>query len=132
MSCYYMVIMAQFNEGDPVLTRLHPSRHIQINYILHQQTLEQVQSAKYPGLTITDDLDWGQHISEITHARQLRLGFLRRNWRILRKLHTKHWFGLNLSMQNLFGIPIMKLRLLRWRRCRGLLPGGPARDEEHQ
>ena len=67
MSCYYMVIMAQFNEVDPGLTRLHPSRHIQINYILHQQTLEQVQSAKYPGLTITDDLDWGQHISEITH-----------------------------------------------------------------
>ena len=32
------------------------------------------------------------------------------------------------SMQLLFGIPIMKLRLLRWRRCRGLLPGGPAGD----
>ena len=47
---------------------------------------------------------------------------------ILRKLHTKHWFGLNLSMQLLFGIPIMKLRLRWWRRCRGLLPGGPAGD----
>ena len=40
-----------------------------------------------------------------------------------KKLHTKHWFVLNLSMQLLFGIPIMKLRLLRWRR---LQPGGPA------
>ena len=48
------------------VTRLHPSRHIEFNYTLHQQTLEQVQSAKYPGLTITDDFDWGQHISEIT------------------------------------------------------------------
>ena len=48
------------------VTRLHPSRHIEFNYTLHQQTLEQVQSAKYLGLTITDDLDWRQHISEIT------------------------------------------------------------------
>ena len=116
------------------VTRLHPSRHIDFNYTLHQQTLEQVQSAKYLGLTITDDLDWGQHISEITCKATKTLGFLRRNlvwhWHlgILRKLHTKHWFGLNLSMQLLFGIPIMKLRLRRWRRCRGLLPGGPAGD----
>ena len=115
------------------VTRLHPSRHRDFNYTLHQQTLEQVQSAKYLGLTITDDLDWGQHISEITCARQLRLWvFFGAIWHwhlgILRKLHTKHWFGLNLSMQLLFGIPIMKLRLRRWRRCRGLLPGGPAGD----
>ena len=40
-----------------------------------------------------------------------------------RKLHTKHWFALNSSMQLLFGIPIRKLRLHRWRKCRGQLPG---------
>ena len=43
-----------------------PDMHIQFYYTLHQQILEQVQSAKYLGLTITDDLDWGQHISEIS------------------------------------------------------------------
>ena len=48
----------------------------------------------------------------------------------LRKLHTKHWFALSSSMQHLFGIPIMKLRLDRWRWCRGQLPGGPAGDGE--
>ena len=53
------------------------------------------------------------------HARQLRLWvFFGAIWHwhlgILRKLHTKHWFGLNLSMELLFGIPIMKLRLRRW------------------
>ena len=32
------------------VTRLHPSRHIDFNYTLHQQTLEQVQFAKYLGL----------------------------------------------------------------------------------
>ena len=61
------------------LTRLHPSRHIQFNYALHQPTLDQVQSAKYPGLTITYDLDWGLHISEITCKATKTLGFLRRN-----------------------------------------------------
>ena len=61
------------------VTRLHPSRHIKFNYTLHQQKLEQVQSAKYLGLTITDDLDWGQHISEITCKATKTLGFLRRN-----------------------------------------------------
>ena len=47
------------------MTRHPPDKHIQFDYTLHQQKLEQVQSAKYLGLTITDDLDWGQHISEI-------------------------------------------------------------------
>ena len=56
------------------VTRLHPSKHIEFNYTLHQQTLEQVQSAKYLGLTITDDLDWGQHISEITCKATKTLG----------------------------------------------------------
>ena len=68
----------------------------------------------------------GVNIFPKLHIRQLRLWvFFGAIWHwhlgILRKLHTKHWFGLNLSMQFLFGIPIMKLRLLRWRRCRGLL-----------
>ena len=48
------------------VTRHPPDKHIQYDYTLHQQRLEQVQSAKYLGLTITDDLDWGQHISEIS------------------------------------------------------------------
>ena len=61
------------------VTRLHASRHIQFNYTLHQQTLEQVQSAKYVGLTITDDLDWGQHISEITCRATKTLSFLQRS-----------------------------------------------------
>ena len=122
----------------------------------------------------------GVNIFPKLHARQLRLWVFFGaicHWHlgILRKLHTKHWFGLNLSTifalsagfqlikinirntgnQNhpdlkvrgvngylyfyyrLFlswkpadnaKIPVMKLRLLRWRRCRGLLPGGPAGD----
>ena len=43
---------------------------------LHQQRLEQVQSAKYLGITIRDDLDWGQHISEISSKATKTMGFL--------------------------------------------------------
>lgn len=61
------------------VTRHHEHNQIKFDYSLHQQKLEQVQSAKYLGITITDDLDWGQHISEITANATRTLGFLRRN-----------------------------------------------------
>ena len=54
------------------VNRLPPSKHIQFNYTLHQQSLEQVQSAKYLGLTIAD-------ISEITCKATKTVGFLRLN-----------------------------------------------------
>ena len=63
------------NEGDPA----PPDKHIQFEYTLHQQRLEQVQSAKYLGITISDDLDWGQHIYEISSKATKTLGFFRRN-----------------------------------------------------
>ena len=39
------------------VTRHLPDKHILFDYTLHQQKLEQVQSAKYLGITITDNLD---------------------------------------------------------------------------
>ena len=45
-------------------TRNNSNKHILHDYTLHQQTLENVRSAKYLGITITDNMDWGQHISE--------------------------------------------------------------------
>ena len=50
--------------------------------------MEQVQSAKYLGITISDDLDWGQHISEISSKATKTLGFLRRNLAFAPR-HTK-------------------------------------------
>ena len=46
---------------------------------LHNQVLENVPSAKYLRITITYDLDWGQHINNVTSKATKRLGFLRRN-----------------------------------------------------
>ena len=61
------------------VTRHLPGKQIQFNYSLHQQILEEVQSAKYLGITMNGSLDWGQHISEITPKATRTLGFLRRN-----------------------------------------------------
>ena len=41
--------------------------------------MENVQSTKYLGITISDNMDWGQHISEISSKATKTLGFLRRN-----------------------------------------------------
>ena len=114
------------------VTRHPPDKHIQFDYTLHQQRLEQVQSAKYLGLTITDVLDWVNTFQKF-QLRQLRQWlFFSAIWPLhlgtLRKLHTKHWSALSSSMQHLFDILIMKIRLDRWRRSRGQLPGGPAGD----
>ena len=61
------------------VTKHLPHKQIVHGYLLHNQVLENVPSAKYLGVQITDDLDWGQHINEITSKATKTLGFLRRN-----------------------------------------------------
>ena len=117
------------------VTRHPPDKYIQFDYTLHQQRLEQVQAAPNT-LELLSLMTWiGVNTFQKFHLRQLRHWvFFGAIWPLhlgtLRKLHTKHWFILSSSMQYLFGIPIMKLRLDRWRRYIGQLPGGPAGDGE--
>ena len=73
-----------FNEGDRHLL----DKHILFDYTLHQQKLEQVQSAKYLGITITDNLELGQHVSEISCKATMTMGFRRRNLALAPR-HTK-------------------------------------------
>ena len=61
------------------VTRHQHHKQILFDYSLHNQTLENVQSAKYLGITITDNMDWGQHVSETSSKATKTLGFLRRN-----------------------------------------------------
>ena len=61
------------------VTRHQHHKQILFDYTLHNQTLENVQSAKYLGITITDTMDWGQHVSEISSKATKTLGFLRKN-----------------------------------------------------
>ena len=99
------------------VTRHLLDKHILFDYSLHQQKLEQVQSAKYIGITITDNLDWGQHISEISCKATEPMGFPRPNLalapRSTKEVAYKHWIAPSSSMQHLFGIPITKLRFKR-------------------
>ena len=48
------------------VTKHPPHKQIVHGYLLHNKVLENVSSAKYLGVQITDDLNWGQHINEIT------------------------------------------------------------------
>ena len=56
-----------------------PFKH---KYILKGHTLESVDTAKYLGVTISSNMSWNTHISNITSKAHKLLGFLRRNLQI--------------------------------------------------
>ena len=94
-----------------------PDKHILFDNTLHQQKLEQVQSAKYLGITITDNLNWGQHVSEISCKATKTMGFLGRNLALAPR-HTKEVAYKTLVLPQLeyatlFGIPITNFRFKR-------------------
>jgi hypothetical protein len=52
---------------------------LELNYKLHNHTLQPVGNSKYLGVTISNDLDWGPHINNITTKANKSLGVLCRN-----------------------------------------------------
>ena len=58
------------------LTRKHLNK-IQASYTLEGAVLENVDNIKYLGVTITNDLKWNTHISNICTKANRTLGFLR-------------------------------------------------------
>ena len=59
------------------LTRKHLNK-IQASYTLEGAVLENVDNIKYLGVTITNDLKWNTHISNICTKANRTLGLLRR------------------------------------------------------
>ena len=57
------------------LTRKHLNK-IQASYTLEGTVLENVDNIKYLGVTITNDLKWNTHISNICTKANITLGFL--------------------------------------------------------
>ena len=55
---------------------------IQTRYILHGTVLESVPSAKYLGVTISDNLSWTPHIDSVSKKANQTLGFLKRNIKV--------------------------------------------------
>ena len=47
------------------------------NYNLHGKTLDVVDSSKYLGVTVGEDLSWTKHVSEAASKANHSLGFLR-------------------------------------------------------
>ena len=62
------------------VTRLNTP--IPSNYSVHNTEQESVSAAKYLGVTISDDLNWGTHIDNITKKANQTLGFLKRNIKV--------------------------------------------------
>ena len=55
------------------------SSKIQANYTLEGTVLENVESIKCLGVTVTNDLKWNTHVSNVCTKANRTLGFLRRN-----------------------------------------------------
>jgi hypothetical protein len=70
----------EFHPQKCQLLRITNKRKIvQANYSIHNHTLEQVDSAKYLGITIHQSLKWNTHISNITKKANSAKAFLQRN-----------------------------------------------------
>ena len=54
----------------------------QTDYRLHGCLLESVPSAKYLGVTISEDLRWTDHINNISKKANQTLGYIKRNIRV--------------------------------------------------
>ena len=76
-------------------------------YSLERTVLENVNNIKYLGVTISKDLKWNTHVSNVCTKANRTLGFLRRNLssspKMLKKRHTRGWCDQFWSISGLFG-----------------------------
>ena len=82
-------------------------KNVNAVYSLEGTILENVDNIKYLGMTISKDLKWNTHVSNVCTKASKTPRFLRRNLRhdpkMLRKRHTKGWCDQSWSMLVLFG-----------------------------
>ena len=90
--------------------------------------LDSVSSAKYLGVTISDDLSWITHIDNITKSANQTLGFLKRNIRVhnkdLKSVEFKTLVRPQLEYASTVWSPKLPLINRKWKRSKGGLPGG--------
>ena len=73
-------------------TVMHVSRSrtkLETDYYLHGKKIEKVTSAKYLGVTLQDDGEWEEHITNVANAGNKTIGFFRRNIRV-NSISTKY------------------------------------------
>jgi ribonuclease P/MRP protein subunit RPP40 len=70
----------QFNADKcSTITITRKRNKLDFRYILHNQELEQVDSATYLGVELQSDLTWSKHINKTTMKANRQLSFLKRN-----------------------------------------------------
>ena len=70
----------EFNQGKCQVMHITKSRvPLQSQYTIHGQILESLDSARYLGVTISQDLSWNKHVNNITGKANRTLGFIKRN-----------------------------------------------------
>ena len=70
----------RFNPKKCSIMRIHRSTTpSSCRYSLCGESLDEVQHAKYLGITISDNLEWSSHVNAITNKASCTLNFLRRN-----------------------------------------------------
>ena len=71
----------KFNSSKCSVLRVKRPRAKEIasDYQLKGVTLEKVSSTPYLGVSVSENLEWGDHISKIASKANSTLGFLRRN-----------------------------------------------------
>ena len=61
------------------LTVIRKRLPIVLNYTIHDQILNRVKYTKYLGVSTTSDLNWNEHINQVTGKANQMLGFVKRN-----------------------------------------------------
>ena len=70
----------EFNPNKCQVLHITRSKNpVMSGYFMHNQKLESVDAAKYLGVSISKDLSWYTHISNITTSANRTLGFVKRN-----------------------------------------------------
>lgn len=72
-----------FHPSKCTVLRISTNRNniLKSNYTLHGHQLEVVDSSKYLGITLSQDLSWRRHVETTAGKASKTLGFLRRNFR---------------------------------------------------
>ena len=118
------------------VTQHQHHKQILFDYSLHKPTLGNIQSAKYLGITISDNMDCGQYISEISSKATKTLGFFHRNLafapRSTKGVAYKTLVRPKLEYAAPIWSPYSKLQINQVEKVRGQQPVGTAGDGETQ
>ena len=96
-----------FNPSKCTVIRASAGKKRKAYYTLHGQLLEVLDSSKYLGVTVTDDLSWSKHISDTAAKANRSLGFLQRNFNTAprKHIHVLHLYDQSWSIHLLCGTP---------------------------